>query len=78
MTIVVYEHTSSHVCGGATGGHVTGSGPDRNRKCNTVVQVPVLPEVNEGHVTHSGFPWVCACATGICAISAIVGPFDRK
>ena len=47
-------------------------------KCNTVVQVPVLPEVNEGHVTHSGFPWVCACATGICAISAIVGPFDRK
>jgi hypothetical protein len=24
------------------------------------------------------FPWVCTCATGSCAISALVGPFDRK
>jgi hypothetical protein len=39
-------------------------------KCNTVVQVPWLPEVTKGHVIPSEFPW--------CAISALVGPFDRK
>ena len=46
-------------------------------KCNTVIQVPWLPEVTEGHVTPLGFPRVCACAT--CTISTpIVGPFVRK
>ena len=59
-----------------------------------VVQVPWVPEVTECHVTPSGFPWVCVCSTGSCAISALcngvcmrngscavsahVGPFDRK
>ena len=43
-----------------------------------VAQVPWLPEVTKGHVTPSGFPWVCAFVTGSCAISALVGPFDRK
>ena len=43
-------------------------------KYNTVVQVPWLPEVTEGHVS----PWVCTCATGSCTISALMGPFDRK
>ena len=43
-------------------------------KCNTVIQVPWLPEVTEGHVTPLGFPRVCACAT--CTISApYSGPF---
>ena len=45
---------------------------------STVVQVPWLPEVTQGHVTPSGFPWVRACAIESCAISALVGPFDRK
>ena len=31
-----------------------------NTKCNTVVQVPLLPEVTKGQVTPSGFHWVCA------------------
>jgi hypothetical protein len=33
------------------------------------------------HVTHSWFHWnggVCACATGSCAISALVVPFHQK
>jgi hypothetical protein len=37
-----------------------------------------LPEVTEGHVTPSGFPWVCAYTTGSYAKSDLVGPFDRK
>jgi len=41
-----------------------------------VVQVPWLPEVTKGHVTPLRFPWVCA--TGSCAISALVGLFDRR
>jgi hypothetical protein len=47
-------------------------------KCSTVVQVPWLPEVTKGHVTPSGFPWVCAYTTGNYAISDLVGPFDWK
>ena len=46
-------------------------------KCSTVVQVPWLRDVT-GHVTHSWFPWVCAWATISCAITSLVGPFDRK
>ena len=57
-----------------------------------IVQVTWLPEVTEGHLTHSVFPWgahaqpkvaqyppcgmACACASGSCAISAHVWPFD--
>jgi hypothetical protein len=70
---------------GATGSHVTWevipaffSYYGSSTKCNTVVKVSWLPEVTEGHVTPSGLPWVCACATGCCAISVLVGPFDRK
>jgi len=48
-------------------------------KCSTVV--PWQP-VTEGHVTPKGSPWmsrrVCSCATGSCAISALVEPFHRK
>ena len=33
-------------------------------------QVPEVPQRR--------FPCVCACASGSCAISALVGPFDRK
>ena len=40
--------------------------------------VPWLPDVTECHVTLKGFPWVCACATGSWAISALVGPFDSR
>jgi hypothetical protein len=47
-------------------------------KWSTVVQVPWLPEVTEGHVTTSGFHWVCACPTGSRAISALVGSFHHK
>jgi hypothetical protein len=43
---------------------------------STVVQVLWLPEVTEVH--PKGFPWVRACATGSCAISALVGSFHRK
>ena len=43
-----------------------------------VVQVPWLPEMTEGYVTHSWFPWVYACATISCAISSLVGPFHLK
>ena len=49
----------------------------RVAKCSTVVQVPWLPEVTVSHVNPKGGR-VCACATGRCAISGIVGPFDRK
>jgi hypothetical protein len=45
----------------------------------------VLPEVTWPEVTSVTWPEVtmsgsmfCACATGNCAISALVGPFDRK
>jgi hypothetical protein len=31
------------------------------------VVVPWLPDVTKGHLTASGFPWVCPCATGSCA-----------
>ena len=30
------------------------------------------------YVTPSGFPWVCACTSGSCEISSLVGTFDRK
>ena len=30
-----------------------------------------LPDVTEGHLTPSGFPWVCACATGSCATPVV-------
>jgi hypothetical protein len=43
-----------------------------------VVQVPGLLEVTKGQVTLREFPWVCACTTESCPISALVGPFDRK
>ena len=71
---------------GATGSHVMHAQPfpaffsyySSSTKCSTVVQVPCLPEVTQGHVNLSGFPWVCACTTGSCGISALVWPFDRK
>jgi hypothetical protein len=44
-------------------------------KCNKVVQVPWLPEVTR---PRREFPCVFTCATGGSAISALVGPFDRK
>ena len=44
-----------------------------SRLVHIVVQVTWLPEV-----TPSGFHWVCACATGSCAISTLMGHFDRK
>ena len=40
-----------------------------------IVQVPWLPDVTW---PRRRFPWVCTCTTGSCAISALVGPFDRK
>ena len=43
---------------------------------STVGQVLWLPEVTEVH--PKGFPWVRACATGSCAISALVGSFHWK
>ena len=43
-----------------------------------VVQVTSLPEVSKGHVSPSGFPWVCTWASGSCEMSSLVGPFDRK
>jgi hypothetical protein len=41
-----------------------------------VVQVLWLPEVTQGNPKE--FPWMCACATGSCAISVLVGSFHRK
>ena len=38
-------------------------------------------DVIKRHVTLKQFPWkgeVCACATGSCAISALLGPIHRK
>jgi hypothetical protein len=66
--------------------HVTGRCSDRNRKCSRahaqqvhfVLLLLWLPEVTEGHVTANGFPWVCVWPPGSCAISALVGHFDRK
>ena len=65
--------------------HVPGSGPDRIRKWSHAHAQSVhvchcawptgLPEVT-WH--RRGFPWVCICTTGSCAISVLVGPFDRK
>jgi hypothetical protein len=51
-----------------------------SRKCSTVVQVPGLPEVTEGHVTPKGFHLgeVCACATESGAIFVLVETFHRK
>ena len=45
---------------------------------STVVHVTGLPEVTKCHGTPSRFTWLCACATGSCAISALVGPFYQK
>ena len=42
-----------------------------SRLVHNVVQVTWLPEV-----TPLGFPWVCACATGSCTISTLMGHFD--
>ena len=73
-----------------TGNDVTGSdvrtGSDRVR---VVVQNVLLRmtdiatgcDVIKRHVTPKGFPWkggMRACATGNCAIFALVGPFHRK
>jgi hypothetical protein len=80
------------VRGGATGSQVTGSYVTCSREvCSAdtrlfprffltrvVVQVSKLPEVTNGHVNPSGFPWVCGCATASCAIFTLVGSFDRK
>ena len=69
------------VRGGTTGSGVTGS--DRKYALRmpgffprfflttAIVQVTWLPEVTEGHLTHSVFLWVIACATESCAISAL-------
>jgi hypothetical protein len=38
-------------------------------KCSIVV--PWLLEVTKGHLTPSGFPCVCACATGSCATPVV-------
>jgi hypothetical protein len=35
------------------------------------VVVTWLPDVAKGHLTPSGFPWVCACATGSCATPVV-------
>ena len=43
---------------------------------STVVQVLWLPEVTQGNPKE--FPWMCACATGSCAIFVLVGSFHRK
>jgi hypothetical protein len=37
-----------------------------------LVVVTWLPEVTEGHLTPSEFPWVCVCATGSCASPVVV------
>ena len=39
-----------------------------------LTRVPWLPNVTKGHLTRSGFPWVCACVIGSYTISAP----DRK
>ena len=64
--------------------HVTGRGSVR--KCpwpEDVLRMPGffphlfflvvtwLPDVTEGHLTPSGFPWMCTCATGSCAIPVV-------
>jgi hypothetical protein len=36
-----------------------------------LVVVPWLPDVTEGHLIPSGFPWMCACATGSCATPVV-------
>ena len=48
-------------------------------KCSTVVQVPWLPDERMSR-DPEGVPFgeVCACATGSCAISALVEFFHRK
>ena len=50
-----------------------------NTKCSTVIQVPGLPGVTEGHVTPKGSTWVkCAHAQpGSGAIFALVKTFQR-
>ena len=47
-------------------------------KCSTVLQVPWLPDVMEVTWPRRCFPWAHACTTGSCAISVLVGLFDRK
>ena len=49
---------------GATGSHVMHAQPFPAFFLTIVVVqniVPWLPEVTQGHVNLSGFPWVCAC-----------------
>ena len=48
--------------------------------CTTSIVVPLCmtDRATGNDVSPSGFPWVCACATTSCAISALVGPFDWK
>ena len=74
MTGVVYGYSSVSIWGvlwgGATGSHVTGSymsGSDVSHVTESKHQ--------SGALSGSMF---CACATESCAISAPVGPFDRK
>ena len=83
MGIGPLRMTGSHVS------RVTGKSPD----CKYVQCKPVFPAFyfyysssTEYHgylwpkVTWPPlvFPWVCACVTGSCAISSLVGSFDRK
>ena len=74
------QHSRGAIGSDVTGSHVIGSMfwacpsfPQRFFLTRAVVQVSWLPEV-----TLSGFPCVCACATGTGAISALVGPFDWR
>jgi len=69
--IVVYGYGQSRIWGGgATGSHVAGSDVSHPKWH--------WPEVTSSNVTwHLWVPlegWVRACATGSCAISALVGP----
>ena len=64
--------TGSMICACPEVHHAFFSYYSSSTKCSNVVQVPWLPEVTEGHVNPLGFPWVCACTTGSCAISSLV------
>jgi len=65
-TAVVYGYSSVSICGGGAWGWSDRKSRDRKWP---------WPEVTESAPTGSVF---CACATGSCAISALVGPFHRK
>jgi hypothetical protein len=74
---VVYGDGQSRICGGSCGGSNHCAWPKVTWPEVTSVTWPELTSVTWPELTLSGNMF-CAKATGSCAISALMGPYDRK